>query len=64
MKRWVLGALCLSILSAADPALQLISKRCVTCHGPDEHARQANLRLDTFAGATANGAIIPGDAAK
>ena len=64
MKQWVLGALCLSILNAADPALQLISKRCVTCHGPDEHARQANLRLDTFAGATANGAIMPGDAAK
>ncbi len=24
----------------------LLAKRCVACHGPDEHARMANLRLD------------------
>jgi mono/diheme cytochrome c family protein len=42
----------------------LLGKKCVACHGPDEHGRQAGLRLDTFAGATKNGAIVPGDAAK
>ena len=29
----------------------LMSDRCYTCHGPDEKARKAKLRLDTKAGA-------------
>ena len=42
----------------------LLGKKCVACHGPDEQARQAGLRLDTFDGATKTKAIIPGDSAK
>ena len=71
MKRWLFGPLCASVLAAAESApvdfqrevRPLLSKRCVSCHGPDEHARQAGLRLDTFEGATARGAITPGNSA-
>ena len=46
----------------------LLSNRCVRCHGPDGEARHGGgddgLRLDTFAGATADlgdhAAIVPG----
>ena len=39
----------------------LLANRCLACHGPDENAREADLRLDTEAGAKAS-AIEPGNA--
>jgi mono/diheme cytochrome c family protein len=42
----------------------ILAAKCFACHGPDDKAREAKLRLDTFAGATADldgySALVPG----
>jgi hypothetical protein len=47
----------------------ILVQNCYLCHGPDISSRKANLRLDTFEGATAKRdggkhAVIPGNSGK
>src|SRR5262245_53538969 len=56
---------------AADPPVDfardvrpILAHHCWTCHGPDEKARQAGLRLDLRDRAIAKKAIVPHDPAK
>ena len=39
----------------------ILSDNCFACHGPDEHSREADLRLDVREDAVDYGAITPGD---
>ena len=38
----------------------ILTENCFACHGPDEDAREGDLRLDSFEGATEADAIVPG----
>ena len=38
----------------------ILFDKCVACHGPDETARKAGLRLDTRGGALEGEAFVPG----
>ena len=71
---WCTGS---TVLLGAGPARKidfsrdvrpLLSRHCFQCHGPDEQARQGDLRLDERANAVAElpsggRAIVPGDPA-
>ena len=62
-------ALTISGVAGASPDFQTevrpILQKCLPCHGPDEHSRMANLRLDSHEAATGkNGGhagLVPGD---
>src|SRR5215469_11151248 len=62
----VLAALALaSPAPAAEPDFNrdvrpILAARCFKCHGPDEKARKADLRLDVPDAAVKAGAITPG----
>ncbi len=39
----------------------ILSENCYFCHGPDEHDRKADLRLDDRQAAIDQGSLVPGD---
>jgi mono/diheme cytochrome c family protein len=53
-----------SSLTYARDVQPILATHCFNCHGADKGSRKAGLRLDTFAGATANSgegqAFVPG----
>jgi hypothetical protein len=64
------GGICVDPLFAGDRAVSftydvrpILSSNCFACHGRDEEARQADLRLDERDAAVEYGAVVPGDAA-
>ncbi len=48
-------------VSFMEQVRPVLSDKCFACHGPDEHTREAELRLDIVESAIEAGAIIPGN---
>jgi hypothetical protein len=65
---WILPVFAAPTVDYQRDVRTILARKCFACHGPDEHARKANLRLDTFEGAAGrNGGypgIVPGDSAR
>jgi len=65
---WGVAACCGSLAGGEEPAPSftrdvrpLLARKCFACHGPDEEAREADLRLDRREVAVDYGAIVPGE---
>ena len=62
---WV-SLVLLASRAAADPIRYsrdirpILAEHCFACHGPDQAARKARLRLDDRAAAVAREAFVPG----
>ena len=57
-----IGSLCIAAeprpaISYAKDVRPLLARNCFACHGPDEEAREADLRLDRREDVIASGAI-------
>jgi mono/diheme cytochrome c family protein len=70
---WAGAGAAVAASAAAPPAvdfrrdvLPILADHCFACHGPDAHARKANLRLDQAAGALRqqDPVIVPGRSAE
>ncbi len=48
-------------INFAKQILPILSDKCFLCHGPDGGKGETDLRLDSFEGATAGGAVDPGE---
>ena len=56
------GARCAETAVSFDRDIRpILAATCFACHGPDEEAREADLRLDVRQAAVESGAIVPGE---